>query len=333
MTLRRRDLVLGSLGVLGSGCEPAAVPKTPQPEPVPHKELDELAPTAGLEWVVRTRPREIAAIPWLIPAILEIVPEANQSALQGRLGFDPRQCLEAIFVSYGPALSGCQAQLVRHNADPALLEKKFLERLTSDIQRSIDHPEVIRLRGKVGKKFLALTLIGKTIAVYDDLDADEDGVARIAALYALGKMTKAKTIRNDLLLASTTERFGDAPVITVAPGPFVDEWKSAARGLLEVADAIGVSLSPASTEAVRISGAIRGDFGEDGSKAADLLRESWEDVGASQMGRILGFHDASEPVAAGTRDVITLNVMVDPMRAARGLRALLEQDLPAIMKL
>ncbi len=332
MTLRRRDIVLGSLA-LASGCEPAEVPKAPTPEPVAHKELDELAPTAGLEWVIRTKPRDIAAIPWLIPAILEFVPEANQSALQQRLGFDPRQCIEAIFLSYGAPLAGCQAQLVRHNADPATLEKKFVERLTTDMQRSIDHPDVIRLRGKVGKKFLALTLIGKTIAVYDEMDEDTDGIARIASLYALGKMTKAVTLRNDVLLASTAERFGDAPFIALAPGPFVDEWKAAARGLLEVADAIGVSLSPATTEAVRISGAIRGDFGEEGSKAADLLRASWEDLGQAQMGRILGFHDASEPVAAGTRDVITLNVMIDPMRAARGLRALLDQDLPAIMKL
>ncbi len=325
--------MLGAIASLGVGCEPAAVPKTPPAEPLPHKELDELAPTAGLDWMIRTKPREIAAIPWLIPAILELVPEANQSALQTRLGFDPRQCVEAVFLSYGPALSGCQAQLVRHNADPVTLEKKFLERLTTDMQRSVDHPEVVRLRGKVGKKFLSLSLLGRTIAVYDEMDEDKDGIARIAALYALGKLTKAKALRNDLLLASTVERFGSAPFIAVAPGPFVDEWKRAARGLLEVADTIGVSLSPATTEAVRISAAIRGDFGAEGSKAADILRASWEDLGTTQMGRILGFHDASEPVAAGTRDVITLNVMVDPMRAARGLRALLEQDLPAIMKL
>lgn len=331
--MRRRELVLGALGALGAGCEPAAVPKVPPQELVPHKELDELAPTAGLEWMIRTNPRQIAAIPWMIPAILELVPEANQAALQERLGFDPRQCVEAIFLSYGPALDGCQAQLVRHNGDPATLEKKFLQRLTTDTQRSIDHPEVVRLRGKVGKKFLALTLIGRTIAVYDELDEDKDGIARIAALYALGKMTKAKSLRNDVLLASTMERFGDAPLVAIAPGPFVDEWKRAARGLLEVADTVAVSLSPATTEAVRISGAIRGDFGQEGSKAADLLRASWEDLGQTQMGRILGFHDASEPVAAGTRDVITLNVMVDPMRAARGLRAILEQDLPAIMRL
>jgi hypothetical protein len=123
-------------------------------------------------------------------------------------------------------------------------------------------------------------------------------------------------------------------VIAVAPGPFVDEWQRAARGLLAAADFVAASASPAAaTESLRLSLAIVGDFGDEGSKAADLLRQSWEDLAAESMGKLLGLADTSEPVAAGTRSVITLNVMVDPNRLAAGLAAILEQDIPAIMRL
>ena len=329
--MKRRDALLSLLVLAACDNEPK-IPAIPPPRPLGPKELDELIPIAGLEWVVRAKPRTIAEIAWLIPALARIVPEANQSALQKRLGFDPRQVTEALIVSYGEALGGSQAQLVRHNSDPALLEQRFLERLTKDAERRVDHPEVIRLHGTVGKKVAGLTLVGRDIAIYDETPSG-DGVARIAALYATGKMTKAKPLHEDALLASVVARFGDAPLIAVAPGPFGEEWKKGVHGLLEVADVVAVSASPAATEAVRLSFAVIGDFGEDGSKAADLMRTSWQDIGQSTLGKLLGLHDTSEPVAAGTRSVVTLNVMIDPNRAAAGLGALLEQDLPSIMRL
>jgi hypothetical protein len=306
----------------------------PPPPPLGRLELDQLCPLAGLEWVVRTKPREIAAVPWLIPAIARIVPEANQAALQARLGFDPRQVAEALFVSYGALLGGCQAQLVRHNVDPATVEQRFLARLTREVERRVDHPEVIRLRGAVGKRTHGLTLVGREVAVFDQMDASGQGVARVAALFATEALREAKPLREDAQLRAVVERFGAAPVIAVAPGPFVDEWQRAARGLLAAADFVAASASPAAaTESLRLSLAIVGDFGDEGSKAADLLRQSWEDLAAESMGKLLGLADTSEPVAAGTRSVITLNVMVDPNRLAAGLAAILEQDIPAIMRL
>jgi hypothetical protein len=322
-------------GLGGAGCTPGE-PKLalPPPSPLGPIELDQLCPLAGLEWVVRTKPREIAAVPWLIPAIARFIPESNQAALQARLGFDPRQVAEALFVSYGALLGGCQAQLVRHNVDPAGVEQRFLARLTRDVERRVDHPEVIRLHGTVGKRKHGLTLVGREVAVFDQMEGSGQGVARVAALFATDALKEAKPLRDDVQLRAVVERFGAAPVVAVAPGPFVDEWQRAARGLLAAADFVAASASPAAaTESLRLSLAILGDFGNDGSKAADLLRESWQDLASESMGRLLGFGDTSEPVAAGTRNVITLNVMVDPNRLAAGLAALLEQDLEAIMRL
>src|SRR4051794_33059947 len=91
----RRAFLAGAMGVLAAlpGCAakppppaPAPTPDTPPPLVIP--ELLGLLPVADLRWMVHTKPREIAAVPWLIPAIARVAPEDNLTRFTQKLGFD-----------------------------------------------------------------------------------------------------------------------------------------------------------------------------------------------------------------------------------------------------
>jgi hypothetical protein len=330
----RRLVVVGLASLAAAACSSA--PSTPRPAPLPPlatADLDKLVPRAGLVWLVRARPRAIAQIPWLIPGIGRIVPEANFDAFRDKTGFDVRQVPEAYLAGFGPALGGAAGAVIRHNAQPGDLERRFRARLTADVVRAEDRPDVVRLSGKVGLKSRAFARIGADVAVYQDGGEPGAGPARVATLYARGKLAAKRALDGDPL-GPLVARFGEAPVVAVALGPFEDEWRRAARGLLESATAVGAAARPTARENIGLAIAITGDWGERGSEAADILRTAWADVATSGTGSILGLNATIEPpVVAGDRDVVTLSAEIAPDRLAEGLRSLAAQDIEALMRL
>src|SRR4051812_42908185 len=77
----RRAFLAGAASVLAA-CRVA--PPSPPPPPAPAAppplripEITGLLPVADLRWIVQTRPREIAEVPWLIPAVARVAPEEN----------------------------------------------------------------------------------------------------------------------------------------------------------------------------------------------------------------------------------------------------------------
>jgi hypothetical protein len=341
----RRPFLLGLLSAIAhgaiagaalSGCSstPAALPPKPPLAPLSTDRLETLATSAGLSWVVRARPRKIAELPFLIPAIGRIVPEKNFDAFKLRTGLDPRQVPEVLLLRYGDALLAAEAQIVRHNVDPAELERRFFERLTADAQRAEDRPDLVRVSGIIGKSEHAFARIGRDVVVYQQRGESARGPARIASLCALGKLAKSKRLLDGGPLESLLGRFGDAPLVAAALGPFDDEWKKAARGLLEIATGVGAAARPTARENIGFAFAILADLGKSSGQASELLRAAWDDVAMSTMGHLLGLDRPIEaPIVAADESVVTLAVEVEPGRLAEGLRALAENDLDAIMRL
>ncbi len=309
-------------------------PPKPPLAPLATDRLETLATSAGLSWVVRARPRKIAELPFLIPAIGRIVPEKNFDAFKLRTGLDPRQVPEVIMLRYGDALFGAEAQIVRHNADPAELERRFFERLTDDAQRAEDRPDLVRVSGIIGKSEHAFARLGRDVVVYQERGEPQRGPARIASLCALGKLPKTKRLLDGGTLEALLGRFGDAPLVAAALGPFDDEWKRAGRGLLEIATAVGAAARPTARENVGLALAIVADLGKSSGRASELMRAAWDDLAMSTMGHLLGLDRPIEaPIVAADETIVTLAVEVEPGRLAEGLRALAETDLDAIMRL
>jgi hypothetical protein len=332
LIVRRSLFGLAALATLAACSSAPPPPPKPPLEPLPALPLDRYVPRAGLIWLLRASPRSIAQLSWLIPAIGRIIPEANFDGFREKLGFDLRQVPEAILTRHGDPLS-CGTAYVRHNADAALLQKKLEKRLTSDIVRSEDRPDLARVSGRLGTESRAFARIGGDVVVYQQGGLRGRGTARIATLYALQKLD-ARTALDGDPLGPLIARFGEAPAVAVALGPFEDEWKRAARGLLEVATAVGAGARPTAREHVGLSIALAGEFGDRGSEAADTLRDAWNDLASSGTGRVLGLDQPVEtPVAAGTKSIATVSVELDVNRLTEGLRGLVAQDLDAIMRL
>lgn len=331
---RRAWLGAIAAALLGCGGATPAPKEAPLP-PLSTDKLEALATSAGLVWMVRAKPRAIAAIPWLIPAIGKIVPESSFDTFRRRVGFDPRQVTEALLLRYGPLFGDCDLQLVRHNESAAGLEKLFLSRLSKDPARAEDRPDVVRISGMIGRSKHSLARIGRDVAAFQEGGDLERGPLRVATLLAQGKLPKAPRLSSEAdPLGALLPRFGEAPVIVGAVGPFQDEWRRAAHGLLEVATAVAGAARPTAREHIGLAIAIAGDFGDDGAKAGELLRASWDDLAATSLGGILGLDRTIEaPVAAGDAKVATLSVELEPNRLAEGLHALVTEDLEAIMKL
>src|SRR5690348_3256722 len=130
--LPRRSFLATAASLL-AGCA-AAPPPPPQvkvapvPPPVRVGELTHLLPLAQLRWVLLVKPREIASIPWLIPAIARIAPEESLARFAGSLGFDLRQIPEAAVATYAGEGGESTLYLVRHNGDPIGIERLFRKR-------------------------------------------------------------------------------------------------------------------------------------------------------------------------------------------------------------
>ena len=302
--------------------------------PLSTRDLAALVPAPGLSYLVLVKPREIAQIPWLIPTIGTIAPEDNLNRFAAQTGLDIRQITEAVIAHFGDAFGGADLQLVRCNDDAARIEKLFQKRLVQDAHRTEDRADVVRLSGRVGSHLQALARLGDDVVAFQEGGDLDRGPARIATLYATGRLKKTRRALDSEPLKSLRARFGSAPVIALAKGPFQDDWKRGARGLLEAATGIGAAVRPTAREHLGFALALSGDFHGSGAAASEVLLGAWDDFASSEMGHLLGLdHPIERPLSTFSDDAIAVNIEIEPNRFGQGLKALVTEDLDAIMKL
>lgn len=322
-----------SLGALaGCGAEPPRpIVVTP---PTKVDSLVALVPAAALRFLLITRPREIAQTPFLIPALGEFAPEQNLDAFQLRTGFDLRQLREAVYAVFGDELGGADLWLARHASDAAKIERAFSTRLTAERRREEDRVDVVRLQGKAGSRTRAWARIGPEVVAFQEGGDAARGPVRIATLRALGKLQRARSALEIEPLASLHARFGSAPAIALALGPFDDHLDTSAGTLLSIATGLGAAARPTARSHVGLAFAVAGEFGELAEAASERLLKVWEEVATSTMGKTLGVDAPIEPpLPTHTRTAVALSVEVDEMRLARGLKSLVTTDLATLMKL
>jgi hypothetical protein len=316
------------------GCAAAPMPPPQKLAPLETKNLADLCTSAGLEWIVLVRPREIAQIAWLIPDIALFAGESNLDAFANDTGLDVRHVPEAVLARFDASFGEADLQIVRHGGDGARIEQLFAKRLTAEPTAAAERPDLARVGGVIGTRPHAMARIGADVVAFQDGGSIEKGPLRIATLYAERKIKKTPSALQVEPLGSLRARFGGAPAIGLALGPFEDEWKRAANGLLEAATGAGIALRPTAREHLGIAIAIASDFSTSGAEASDALVAAWRDFAESELGDLLGLNrPIEEPLPTHTKDVVALAVEVDPHRFATGLHALVAEDVGAIMRL
>lgn len=323
----RRGFLLIAAGLL-SACAGRLAASSPAPSRlVP--ELAGLVPLADLRWLILTRPREVAAIPWLIPPVMRIAPEDNLTRFAAHTGFDLRRIPEAVIASSG----GTIFYLVRHNGDPSKIEELFRARLTGHERRVAARPDVVRVSGKIGLAQATLVVLGADVVGFQFGGSAGRGPARIAELYALGTLKKSPTALAEEPLRSLAVRLGPAPCRAFAVGPFEGELARGARGLLAGATAIGATVRPSAREGLLVVIAVAGDFTTSGEAASRELLGAWKDLALGSFGHTLGLDSPVEqPLATHGEDAVAVAVEIDPGKLSRGIAALTSARLEEIMR-
>jgi len=328
-----RSLAVVATTAAASGCGPRTPPAPPGPPPVPlHLEpACDLAPSAGLSWLVEAKPRTIAEIPDLIPAIgLVFSEERLRTFSTSHGGIDLRQVQDLCIARYKEAL----LTIARVPLDPEKVASAFETRSTKTVTRTFlaPNPRVVRLTSAVESEPQQLVVFGRESVA---LEQGNPGPLRAAEAFAFGKLKKASPALRGVALRRLSEVLGDAaPVRVFAPGPFEGETASGLGGLMRATTAVGASAKWAgagSNIAIRV--VLTGAWGDDASAASERLGAAAHVLSESPIGHLLGLHrPVQEPAVHVEPDALVLDAVIDGDALARGVHDAVDAEVADIMR-
>ncbi|MDI1445031.1 hypothetical protein [Polyangium sp. 6x1] len=336
----RRVFLAAALAALASalvGCG-AAPPPVTKPEAAPEPplavaSLDSLLPLAGLRWVVLVNPQEITSIPWLVPFVGTVIPEARFNRFAHGTAVDLRRTPEALVASYATNEGDATVELLRHTSDPRAVERAFRDRLSTAATRAVDRHDLVRVSGKIGPSAHAFAAIGPDVICFQQAGSILRGPCRIASLFARGALARAARAFSDPSLRALAERLGPAPARAFALGPFEGELARGARGLLAAATAIGAAARPSAREGILLSIAVAGDFSRTGEAASEELAGAWRDLAEGSFGHLLGLDaPVMAPLPTHAPDAVAIAVELDPRKLAKGLADATSNEIDQIMR-
>ena len=301
------------------------------PAPVEPLQLDPaagLVPAASLAWLVQTAARDLLASPVLIPAIALLAPESRFDAFAKRHGgVDLRETRELVVAGFPEATLAVARAVV----DPGRVEAAFGARATAVEGRAVEHG-IVRVWGQVGDHREQVAIFG-TQAVA--LEKGRFGPLRAAEYFARGKLKRVRPALETDPLADAAARLGDAPLRAFAPGPFVGEWAAGLGGLLGASTGAAASLTPLASPgsgSVAMRVVLTGGWGADAAAASRRLAAAFGVLAGDPLGRLTGLDRPLDgPRTSGDAGALVLDVVLDPMVLARGLRDVTDAAIPEIM--
>lgn len=329
MTCARAIALALAAALWSCGPKPPTGPATPPPVPIHLEAACDLAQSAGVEWIVEARPRAIAQLPDLIPALALVVPEARFNAFaSAHGGIDVRAIQDLCVAKY----KGTLLSIARAPLDPARIEKAFADRVTRPGGRHVDvpNPPVVRVWGEVNGEAQQVAIFGRELVA---LEQGRAGPIRVAEAFALGKLHRASPALRAASLARAVELVGDAPMRAFAPGPFEGEMAQGLGGLMRASTAIAASAQFAGAPAkIAVRLVLTGGWGKDAPAAVSLLAAAVHVVSESPLGRLLGLdHPVVSPQVTATEDALIVEATLDGLALARGIHDALDAEIGDIM--
>jgi hypothetical protein len=312
------------------GAPPTTPPRQLPGTPLHLRPVSDLAPAAGVVWLVDARPRDLLAIPEMAAHVRLLVPDDRFDAFAKRHGgVDLRQLSELEIVGYRAAT----LFLARGVFDPSKVERAFAARAKTD-GRAIDRQSdplgtIVRTWGTVNAQREQIAIFGHEAI---GLEIGRFGPLRAAEFFAEEKLKKSSPALRASPLARAAELAGAAPLRMFAPGPFEGDASRALGGLLRASTAIAIAvtiLPPAKAEpgdepsarlAIRV--VLLGDWKEDAMAASSRLTAAIHTFSESALGRLMGLdHPAAEPkVRLIADDALGAELTLSALDVVRGLQ-------------
>jgi len=315
---------------LACACAAPAPPALAQPKPRPaaplHRgPLADYVPAASLRWLVLAKPQALLAEPELGPALLQIVSARRLDAFAESSGVDLRHVAHGAVAGF-PYATLYLAEVPEGVARTA--REHFVERLVAGAVTKQPRPNLTRITGVVGQTPETLLTADDrllAVAVGDPL------LAKIAEAYAEERLKNSPSALRGSALSTLPDLTSDNLAVLFAPGPFADEWRRAALGLLESTVALGVGLKPIGHGKIAATVCLSGAWGETADQAKDRLATAWASFVASSAGHLF----ALNPVASvnPSSELLTLQVELDIEPIVRGLKAVVLSDVADLLQL
>jgi hypothetical protein len=298
----------------------------------------DLAPSAGLEWIIEAKPRAIANETDLIPLIALVVAEARLKRFrEAHGGIDLRRIDELCVAHY----TSSTLTLARTPFDPNLVERTFSDRLTNLVGRHIEvpRPQVLRLSGDIGTSHTQLILFGDTALALEETSQGVPPTShatplRATVAFAMKKLRRATPALNAPSVARAARLLGDAPIRAFAVGPFGEGKVRSLGGLARASTTFAVSARFAAKPTnIALRVVLLGAWGaEHAPEAASRLAAAAHVVAESSLGRLLGLdHPIVGPRVATSEDAIILDATLDGSALAHGLHDALDADIASMM--
>lgn len=325
----RRQLLAGLLAASACGGVRPPPPSPPPPEPLALDPAVDLVAAAGLVWLVDARLRELFASAALVPALALVLPPSRLDAFaKHHGGIDLRSVTELAVASY-PDTHLAVARVV---LDPQRVEGAFASRAVAVEGRAVEG-NVVRTWGSVGSAQQQLAIFDHDAVA---LEQGRFGPLRAAEYFARGRLKRARPALQDEPLARVAALLGDAPLRAFAPGPFEGEQGRGLGGLLAAATAVGGAATPREHDpdgALALRFIVTGAWGSDAAEAAKRLRAAFDVLTSDPLGRLMGVDRPLEgPVAYGEAEALRLEVTVDALGVATGLRDTTGATMAEVMK-
>jgi hypothetical protein len=328
-TLGRRQLLAALLATSACGGSRPLPASPPPPEPLVLDPAADLLPAPGLVWLLDARLRELFVTPAIAAALALVLPPTRLDAFaKHHGGVDLRSVGELALASYGDST----LSVARVVLDPKRVESAFASRALA-VEGRAEEGSVVRTWGSVGGSRQQLAILGREAIV---LEQGAFGHLRAAELFARGKLKRAFPALLVEPLARVAQLLGDAPLRAFAPGPFEGELSKGLGGLLAGATAVGGAALPREHDpdgALALRFVVTGAWGSDAGEAAKRLKAAFDVLGNDPLGRLMGVDRPLEgPVAYGEAEALRLEVTVDALGVATGLRDATGATIEEVMK-
>lgn len=328
-TTERLRALLPAFLIWAAACaEPAHAPPVivARPAAALHRgPLTDYVSAAGLRWLLLVKPQEVLADPELGAAIRELSSDRRFDAFAESSGVDLRNTPHAAIAGFAYSTLYL-AEMPSGVAE--LARQRFGERLLSGAVTSSPHPGVVRTTGVIGQTpETLLTLDDRVLAVA----VGDSAQAKIAEAYARSRLKHSPTALRGVALASLPELSTTNAAVLLAPGPFSEEWQSAASGLMQSTVAIALAMQPIGDGKVATTLCLSGAWHDSASDAAQRLSGAWTTFARSSMGRLFSLNEIA--TVESTPELLTLRVELELSGLLRGLKASVLRDLSQIMDL